>query len=391
LAFSEIEADAATGPDSANRSRSEGNVQANLDFPITDRNSGVGKLSAGLNGAISQLSDFGTLSTLGASAEWSPVKRTEFIASFSRQEQAPDLLQLGAAALVTPDVREFDFTNGDTAIVTRTDGGTGALTTATANIAKFRLQVSPIRSTDLTLSAEYTIQRTRNPIVSLTAATTAAESAFPDRFTRTGSGYLTAMDVSPVNIASRDQQQLRWGINYTTGFGSRWTSSAGAAPQRAQFQIALYDTWRFQDNAVLQNGQPALNLLGHDIISDTGGTSGHQIELQTTVAMRQFSLALNGAWQSPTVATPDNASSYRLTFNDGVTLNVKLQIHLAEIRWLKRVFPHLKGSIRLSADNVLNAHLNVHEAGGAVPAAYSTVYSHPTGATFRITVRKVFR
>ncbi len=392
FAFSDIQAYSVGASGSTDHSRSEANLQANLEFPLTARDSWLGKLTGGVNGGVSQLSDFGTLSTIGTSAQWSPVRSTEFIVSFTRQEQAPDLLQLGEAALVTPDVREFDFTNGQTSIVQRTEGGNIGLSTQTSNIARFRAQVSPFPAADLTLSAEYTIDRTRNPIVALTAATSAAEAAFPDRFTRTGTGYLTAMDVSPVNIASRNQQQLRWGGNYTKSFGSSWISATDprGGPKRDQFEIALYHTWRFQDEAVLQEGQPALDLLGHDIISDLGGTSRHQIELQTTLSERQWSFAVNGAWQSPTSASPDATPFYRLTFSNGVTLNLKLQIHLAELHWLTRIFPQIKSTLRLSADNVLNAHLNVHDATGAVPPSYSTAYLNPTGPTFRITIRKAF-
>jgi hypothetical protein len=396
FAFSGIRSASSLAPQSVDRDRSEGSVQANLDFPIASRDSGLGKLAVGVNGELHQLSDFGTLSTLGSTLSWSPVRPVNILASFSRTEQAPSLIQLGQAALDTPDLRQFDFVSGTTTIAQRIEGGNGSLDHETSRTANVRLQVSPIRSADLALSAEYTLEHTRNPIVSLTAATAAAMAAFPDRFTR-ANGYLTAIDVSPVNLVRRDRQQIRWGINYSTAFGGTWPTRNGAPvdpskpPSRDQFQIALYDTWRFQDDVVLRNGLAGLNLLGDDIISDGGGTPAHQVELQTTVSVSAWSANISAVWQSATNAKAGLLSQDRLTFQQGITVNLKLQINLADQHWLTRRIPWLRGSLNLSADNLLGAHTTVHDAHGGVPLAYSQSYLNPTGRTFRITLRKHFR
>jgi hypothetical protein len=397
FAFSGLRSDSPLAPQDTTRTRDEGNVQANLDFPITSRNAALGKLSVGINGEARQLSDFGTLSTIGSTLDWSPVKPVEIIASFRREEQAPTLLQLGEAALDTPDLRAFDFVTGETSIVQRIDGGNTALQRETSRVGNIRAQITPIHSADLTLSAEYTIDHSRNPITSITAATSAAMAAFPDRFTRNADGYLTALDASPVNLARRDQQQVRWGLNYSTGFGSLRPASANppagtTTPMiRNQFQIALYDTWRLQDDVVLRDGLPRLNLLGGDFLSDMGGTPAHQIELQTTVSTRTWSADVNAQWQTHTTTRVGTPSADQLTFSQGVTVNVRLQFNLAYQHWLTHLLPFLRGSLNLSADNVLGAHTTVHDARGVVPLAYDESYLNPTGRTFRITLRKRFR
>ena len=397
FAFSGIHSDSPLAEHDAERTRDEGNVQANLDFPITSGHSALGKLSLDINGEARQLSDFGTLATVGSTLDWSPVTPVEIIASFRREEQAPSLFQLGEAALDTPDLREFDFVTGDTSIVKRTEGGNSALQHETSRIANVRIQATPIHSVDLTLSAEYTIDRSRNPIVSITAATSAAMAAFPYRFTRNADGYLTALDVSPVNLARRDQQQVRWGLNYSTAFGpahptSPNTAAGTATPMvRNQFQIALYDTWRLQDDVVLRERLPSLNLLSGDFLSDMGGTPAHEIELQTTVSMRTWSADVNAQWQTHTTTRVGVLSTDQLTFSQGVTVNLRLQINLAYQRWLTHLLPFLRGNLNLSADNVLGAHTTVHDSVGAVPLAYGESYLNPTGRTFRITLRKRFR
>lgn len=380
----------------AGRSRDEGSAQANLDVPITARGFALGKLTVGINGAVRALSDFGTLTTIGSTVQWSPVPAVNVLASFRREQQAPSLLQLGEAALDTPDLREYDFATGTTTIVQRTTGGNGDLERQVSRIADVRLQVTPIRAVDLTLSADYMRDRDRNPIASLTAATPATMAAFPDRFTR-ANFYLTALDVSPVNLARRDRQQVRFGLTYSTAFGAARPAGGGSASVaqhplvRNQFQIALYDTWHLQDDVVLRTGQPRLDLLDGGIISDGGGTPAHQIELQTTVATDAWSIDLNAAWQSPTMATAGALSQDQLIFSQGITLNMRLRINLADQPWLTRRIPWLRGNLNLSADNLLGAHTKVHDAGGIVPAAYSETYVNPTGRTFRITLRKHFR
>jgi hypothetical protein len=389
--FSGIRSQSPAAGEDLERNRDEGNVQANLDFPITSNRSPLGKLSVGINGEARHLSDFGTLSTIGSLLQWSPIKPVEIVASVRREDQAPSLDQLADGTLITPDEREFDFVTGQTSIIRRIEGGNLDLQQQRARIANVRLQVSPIRSADLKLSAEYTIQRTHDPIAIVSAATTATMAAFPQLFTRSGDGYLTSLNASPVNLARRDQQQIRWGLNYSTAFGAANPMSRDGKPlSRSQFQIALYDTWRLQDDVVLRNGQPSVNLLDGGFVNDTGGTPRHELELQTTISTRTWSADINARWQTPTTTNAGPLGDERLTFSQGVTVNLRLQINLAEQHWLIKALPFLRGKLNISADNILGAHTTVHDQNGIVPPAYSESYLNPTGRTFRITLRKRF-
>ena len=392
FAFSGIRSQSPLASTEFDRNRDEGNVQANIDVPITTNRSPVGKLSIGLNGEARRLSDFGTLSTIGSSLEWTPVKPVQIVASVRREEQAPTLQQLANGTLVTPDLREFDFVTDATSIVQRLDGGNNDLQQQRNRVANLRIQVSPLRSANLQLSADYTIQHTRDPIAIVTAATAQTEAAFPELFTRSADGYLTGMDASPVNLVRREQQQLRWGINYSTAFGPHdpRPDANGKPVARDQFQIALYDTWRFQDDVVLRNGLPPVDLLNGGLISDTGGTPRHELELQTTVSPRTWSADVNAHWQLPTTVRAGEFGEDRLTFTQGVNVDLRLQINLSAQRWLTHLLPFLRGKLNISADNILGAHTSVHDSNGIVPPAYSESYLNPTGRTFRITLRKRF-
>ena len=104
----------------------EGEAAINLDLPISRRNrdfSALGNLTLNANAEVDQLSDFGTLTTIGAGANWSPVDRLNFIASWTREEGPPTINQLGDPVLDTPGSRIFDFTTGQTVLVDAITGG----------------------------------------------------------------------------------------------------------------------------------------------------------------------------------------------------------------------------------------------------------------------------
>ena len=98
--------------------RTSGEGSASLDLPILKRSSKLGRLTANANAAVTQLSDFGTLTTFGAGLNWAPTTKLNLITSFTREEGAPSLQQLGDPLLETPGVRFFDATRGETVEVT---------------------------------------------------------------------------------------------------------------------------------------------------------------------------------------------------------------------------------------------------------------------------------
>ncbi|KTT67002.1 TonB-dependent receptor, partial [Sphingomonas sanguinis] len=97
------------------------NGQVNLDFPIANRDrqvlSAIGDLSLNVNAGADHLSDFGTLTTVGYGANWSPLEGVRFLASWTDQEDAPTAQQLGNPTITTPNVRLFDYVRGTTATI----------------------------------------------------------------------------------------------------------------------------------------------------------------------------------------------------------------------------------------------------------------------------------
>ena len=217
--------------------RTTGEAAANIDLPISRRNrdfSALGNLTLNGNAEIDQLSDFGTLTTLGAGANWSPVDRLNFITSWTREEGPPTINQLGDPVLVTPGTRIFDFTTGETVLVTAITGGNPDLEADRRNVTKLGANWQPFENADLRLRAEYVHQTIANPISSVTVTPT-IEAAFPERFVRDSSGQLVSVDLTPLNFESSRRDTLRIGFDFSKPLKSHEPSQAVRDQLRAQF------------------------------------------------------------------------------------------------------------------------------------------------------------
>ncbi|TVV71661.1 TonB-dependent receptor [Sphingomonas solaris] len=203
----------------ADLSRDDVNGQASIDLPIASRKNGflsaLGELSVNVNGAYDQLSDFGGLRTIGAGFNWIPVKPVSLIASISKDEGAPSVQQLGNPQVTTVGVRVFDYVRGETVDISRLTGGNPLLSADDRRVVKLGLTVKPLAGQDLSITANYTNSRVRDPIAAFPTATAAIEAAFPARFSRDPSGRLLVIDSRPINFARQDQEELRWGINFS--------------------------------------------------------------------------------------------------------------------------------------------------------------------------------
>lgn len=207
----------------ADLSRNTLSAQGSVDVPLASRKKDflpfLGELSVNANAAVNDLSDFGTLTTVGIGMNWRPITGLSVIVSHTRDEGAPTMSQVGGPQVVTEAARIFDYATGRTVEVRRIDGGNAALTGDERNVTKLGLTWKPISSQDLTFSANYVKSRIENPIATFPAATAEIEAAFPDRFTRNAAGDLVQIDYRPVNFAQTKSESLRWGFNYSRPWG----------------------------------------------------------------------------------------------------------------------------------------------------------------------------
>lgn len=218
---------------SLGRDRIDGSL--NLDLPIL-RNSPVGRLTANANAELEQLSDFGTLMTYGAGLNWTPVDRLNLIASWTREEGAPNIAQIGDPYLETADTRVFDFTTGQTVSVIAVTGGNPDLGADRRSVFKLGANYKPWAETDFRLRADFVSQTIDNPISNFPGPSAALEDAFDDRFVRDGDNVLVSVDFRPVNFDQSRRQELRWGFDFTKPLKSARPSPAQIQQLRERFR-----------------------------------------------------------------------------------------------------------------------------------------------------------
>jgi hypothetical protein len=227
--------------------RTTGTASVNVDLPISRRNrefSALGNLTVNANAEVNQLSDFGTLTTIGAGANWSPVERLNFITSWSREEGSPSIQQLGDPQLTTENSRIFDFVRGETALVSATTGGNPNLLADRRNVFKIGGNWQPFEKVDLRLRADFVHQTIENPISNI-SVTPQIESAFGGRFHRAAPlpgetvGRLISVDLTPINFDSSRRDALRVGFDFSKPLKSRRPSQSTIDQMRAQFRNAI--------------------------------------------------------------------------------------------------------------------------------------------------------
>ncbi|WP_141653135.1 TonB-dependent receptor [Phenylobacterium immobile] len=416
-------------------SRTAGHLQGSFDFPIASRRSGVldgvGDLSVNLNLAADQLSDFGTLTTTGFGANWGPIEGLRLIASFTHEEGAPTIAQLGDPELVTEGVRVFDFTRGETVLINRLSGGNPLLSSDNREVIKFGGSFKPFKSQNFTLRADYVKSRINDVIAAFPTATAEIESAFPERFQRDADGRLISIDSRPVNFARQDQAQLKWGFNFSKSLGPQRPAGppgaaqafgpppegggpppgggsraggggpggggfrgpggfGGARGRGGNLQFAIFHTVHFRDDILIRNGVPKLDFLNGSAGGQGGGQPQHEIQVQAGASKNGLGLRMTADWQAATRVDGGLTGGDDLRFSDLTTVDLRLFADLGQQPWA-RGNPWLRGArVSLSLDNVFDQKLKVTTPDGVTPVNYQPDFLDPLGRTVKVSFRKLF-
>jgi hypothetical protein len=417
--------------------RTSGNAAVNLDLPISRRNSdfgALGNLSLNANAEVQQLSDFGTLTTLGAGVNLSPVQRLNLIGSWTREEGPPTVNQLGDPVLETPETRIFDFTTGQTVLVTAITGGNPNLRSDRRNVLKLGANWQPIESPSLRLRADYVHQTIENPISNFPGPTPALEAAFPDRFVRCQTidpdagcdsiGQLLSVDLRPVNYDRSRRDTLRIGFDFSKSikskppsqaqiesFRSRRGGSGQANSQQDQQQRAqsgtpripgrfgrgrnggrltfsLTDNITLVDRVTIRDGL-RLDYLHGDAFGQAGGRPRHDVEARAGYFNNGLGARLSANWRSGTEVT--SATGDNLHFSPLATFDIRLFANLGQRYDLVAKHAWLRGtSVQFRIDNIFDSKPKVRDGFGAVPLGYQPDLLDPLGRTIGITIRKLF-
>ncbi|AZS20999.1 MULTISPECIES: TonB-dependent receptor plug domain-containing protein [unclassified Caulobacter] len=423
-----------------NVKRSRENFQSSFTLPLTSTRNDVlakvGDLSANFNAGYENLSDLGGLTTLGAGVNWTPIKPLSFIASVTDEEGAPSTNQINDPLIVTPNVSVFDFTTGQTVLVTRTDGGNPTLRNDNRRVSKFQVNYKPLEKVELTFNATYTRAETTNVISSFPAITPDLERAFPDRFTRDATGRLLAIDARPVNFASAEREDIRWGFNLFKPVGKPTPGAASAAgggrfgggpggggmgpmmrfggpgggpgggggmmggggpggmmrPGQGMLQLSVYHTWRLTDELTTRKGLPVLDQLDGAAISSRNGQARHEVQVQGGYFKDGLGMRFNGVWKASTWVNGGATGGQTLYFSDLATLGMSFfaSFNAPARKPLVDKYPILKGAqVSLNFENLFDAKQTVRDQNGVTPQAYQRDYLDPLGRTVRLGFRKL--
>lgn len=414
--------------------RTTESFQSSFNLPLTSTRQSVlakaGDLSVNFNAGYDNLSDLGGLITLGGGLNWAPNKKIGFIASFTDEEGAPSTNQINDPVVVTPNVSVFDFTTGQTVIISRTDGGNAALRNDNRQVQKLGVNYKPIEKVELTFNATYTRAETKNMIASFPAVTPDLEAAFPDRFVRDATGRLLSIDARPVNFASAESENVRWGFNLFKPVGTPTAGAPGGPgrfgggpgggggmmrmggggpggpggggmggppmgmmrPGQGMFQLSVYHTWRLADEVTIRKGLPVLDQLDGSAINSRSGQARHEVQIQGGYFKDGLGMRFNGNWKASTWVNGGATGGQTLYFSDLATVGVNFFANFSVPARKKAVdkFPILKGAqLSLNFDNLLDAKQTVRDQNGATPQAYQKDYLDPLGRTVRISFRKL--
>ena len=436
--------------------RTRGSASANVDLPISRRNrdfSALGNLTLNANAGVERLSDFGTLTTVGAGLNWSPVDRLTFLASWTREEGAPTIQQLGDPLLETPETRVFDFTTGETVLVTAITGGNSGLLADKRNVLKLGGNWKPLEETDLRFRAEYVRSRLDRPVSTFPGVSEELEAAFPKRFVRDDAEQLVSVDFRPVNYDEARRDTIRWGFDFSkplqsarpsratierfrarraadrpdpaaqdqgappqgpppegasspgggpdggpptgaSGFGPGGGSGGfgrfGRGRQGGRLQFSLTHTLTLVDEVTIRPGVPELDYLHGDAVGSAGGRPRHQLEAQGGYFNNGLGARLSANWRSGT-RVDSSTSGDDLRFSPLATFNLRLFANFGERFDLVAKQPWLRGtSLRFEVNNILNNRPKVRDSAGDVPTSYQPDLLDPLGRTISISIRKLF-
>lgn len=398
------------------------NSAVNIEVPIVERGvgalGGIGDFSVNGNMGFSDLSDFGTLIEYGAGLRWSPIEGLSLSASIIGDENAPGLGQLGNPTIVTPNVAYYDFVRGESRFIDLVTGGNPALVAESRKDLKIGLDWAPKFLEGFSLQVEYFKNKSEDTTASFPLLTPEIEAAFPGRVTRDSNGQLVRLDQRPVNFAEERSQRIRWGFNMSGPIGSQPQRGPGAGrpgggrgpgaggpgggrgpmgmmpgggpPSR--WQIALYHTYRLQDEILIAPGVPVLDLLDGSATSSLGGSPRHELSLNGGVFHKGMGLRFEGSYRGATRADGTGLpGSSDLFFSDQFSLNSFLFISLDQRGDLTKKVPFLKGSrVAFRVQNVLNDYIKVRDSNGDTPLSYQRGFLDPQGRVFELSFRKRF-
>jgi len=394
--------------------RGDASAGINLGLPITSRKNGVlgavGDVSLNFSAGLDHLSDFGTLTDWSAGMTWAPTGKLQFQTSYIVNQAAPSLSQLGSPTISSFNVPVFDFTTGQTVLVTAIDGGNPGLKRETQRDLKLSANWELPFLKNSSLIAEYFRNRSSDVTESFPLLTPEIEAAFPARVVRDANGQIVSIDRRAVTFSEVNSSRLRSGLNISGaigkappggrgGFGGPRSGGHGGhgfmggrrGNGQGRWNLSLFYTEQFTDTVLVAPGGPVLDLLNGDALT-AGGVARHGLEMEGGAFYKGFGLRFNGTWSAPvTIRATGVPGSTDLRFGSVTKLNLRAFVNFDQQVKLVQAIPFLKGArLTLKVENLFDSRQRVTDGSGVVPLSYQADYRDPQGRVIGLDFRKMF-
>lgn len=173
--------------------------------------------------------------------------------------------------------------------------------------------------------------------------------------------------------------------------GPGFLPGSGRGGNFGRWNLSLNHTIELENEVLVADGGPLLDLLGGDALSG-GGVSRHTLSLQGGVFYNGFGTRLSANYQSGTQVDGSGLpGSSDLYFGDLFTLDLRMFADLGRQEKLVERAPFLKNTrVSFAIDNLFDTRQEVTDQNGVVPLRYQPFLMDPIGRRFEIEFRKMF-
>ncbi|MBW8302674.1 MAG: TonB-dependent receptor, partial [Brevundimonas sp.] len=159
-------------------------------------------------------------------------------------------------------------------------------------------------------------------------------------------------------------------------------------PGQGRYMISIYHTYRLQDEILIADGLPILDLLDGAATSGRGGSPRHEIQGHLGVFKSGMGAFVRADWTDSTRV--DGGTGPDLNFSGRTTVNLNLFVDLgAQASWVEK-YSWLKGArLQLGVNNLFDSRTEVTSSAGDTPLNYQPDYLDPEGRSVSLSFRKI--
>lgn len=359
----------------------------------------LGELTLSLDAGLALVGDGETFLTRSAGLVWQPLSWLRLTGGLSEAVAPPAARYRREAVLEQPGVLVFDPLTGTSVRVTEIGGPLTDTARARTTQQRLALSLSPRSPFGLRLDSEWNRRRDRDIAGDLPAASAAVLAAFPERFIRDASGTLTAIDVSPLLFARRDETVLRNSLNlrfFLGGGGSqraqREERGDDEAPRgaRPRLLLSLAHTLLLSSRLTLREGLAPVDLLSRRALLLGAARPRHQFDLSANLSKSGMGLRVTADHRSASTTAIGGTDLAPETLSFGALTTFSLRAFAEADRLFGRHAWARGTRLSLALNNVANAREQVRDDNGNTPLAFQPAFRDPLGRTIELEVRRRF-